>query len=111
MAPRRKRSLLRRLPRAPGAALLTPTASTQPRHQTLRPEERAPSRCRVMRPSPSPMERAPAVATFVCVVAAVVVWGAPFAWADGTPPPPTTTSDAPPPDPYKAPVQTTKPKP
>ena len=112
MAPRRRRSLLRRLPRALGAALLISTASTHTRHQTPRPEERAPARCKVRRPSPSPMERAPAVATLVCAVAAAVLWGAPLAWADGAPPPPpTTTSEAPPPDPYKAPVQTTKPKP
>jgi hypothetical protein len=57
------------------------------------------------------VERAPAVATFVCIVAAVVVCWAPLAWADEAPPPPTTTSDAPPPDPYKAPVHTTPPKP
>ncbi len=112
MAPRQRGSLLRRLPRAPGAALLPITASTRTRQQTPRPEERAPSRCKVRRPSPSPMERAPAVATFVCIVAAVVVWGAPLAWADVVPPPPpTTTSEDPPPDPYKAPVNTKKPKP
>jgi hypothetical protein len=111
MAPRRRRSLLRRLPRALGAALLTSMASTHTRHQTPRPEARAPSRCKARRPSPSPMERAPAVATLVYVVAAVVVWGAPLASADVVPPPPTTTSEAPPPDPYKAPVRTTKPKP
>jgi hypothetical protein len=111
MAPRRRRSLLRRLPRALGAALRPDTAWTRKRHQTPRPVQRAPSRCQARRPSPVPMERAPAVATLVFVVVVLGLWGgAALARADEVPPPTTTASDAPPPDPYKAPVKTTKPK-
>lgn len=113
MAPRRRRSLLRRLPRALGAALRPDTAWTRKRHQTPRPVQRAPSRCQARRPSPVPMERAPAVATFVCIVVVVfAAWGGvgSVARADDVPPPATTVPEAPPPDPYKAPVKTTKPK-
>jgi hypothetical protein len=111
MAPRRRRSLLRRLPRALGAALRPNTAWTRKRHQTPRPVQRAPSRCQARRPSPVPMERAPAVATLVFIVVVLGLWGgAALARADEVPPPTTTVSDAPPPDPYKAPVKTTKPK-
>ncbi len=110
MAPRRRRSLLRRQPRAPGAALQPNMASTRKRHQTPRPEQRAPSGCQARRPSPARTERAPAVATLVCV-AALGLWGGSAAQADEVPPPPTTTvPNAPPPDPYKAPPRPSKPK-
>jgi hypothetical protein len=111
MAPRRRRSLLRRLPRAFGAALPLDAAWTRKRHQTPRPVQRAPSRCQARRPSPAPMERAPAVATVVFIVVVLGLWGgAALARADEVPPPTTTVPDAPPPDPYKSPVKTTKPK-
>lgn len=111
MAPRRKRSLLRRLPRAFGAALRPTTAWTRKRHQTPRPVQRAPSGRQARRPSPAPTERAPAVATLLCIVVALGLWGgAGVARADEAPPPATTLPDAPPPDPYKAPVKTVKPK-
>ena len=112
MAPRRRRSLLRRQLGAPGAALQPNMASTRKRHQTPRPEQRAPSGCQARRPSPARKERAPAVATLVCIVVAFAAWGGPgsVARADDVPPPTTTVPEAPPPDPYKAPVKTTKPK-
>jgi hypothetical protein len=110
MAPRRRRSLLRRQPRALGAALRPDTASTRKRHQTPRPEQRAPSGCQARRPSPARTERAPAVATLLCV-AVLGLWGSSAARADEVPPPPATTvPDAPPPDPYKAPPRPSTPK-
>ena len=111
MAPRPKRSLLRRLPRAFGAALRPTTAWTRKRHQTPRPVQRAPSGHQARRPSPAPTERAPAVATLLCIVVVLGLWGgAAVARADEAPPPASTLPDAPPPDPYTAPVKTSKPK-
>jgi hypothetical protein len=111
-APRRRRSLLRRLRGTCGAALIaTPACNTLP-HRMQRPALRTIETSSALRPCLARQVRVPAVAVFVLSIVAAGLWVAP-ARGDETPapPPPTTTvPDAPPPDPYQAPARTVKPK-
>jgi len=122
VAPRRRRSLLRRLLGARGAALITTGGVvsvpdvTQMRHERQRPASRPRTPTWGGRPSPKGQVRVPAVASsrrlaVLCGIVATALACAGLAWAEETPPPPTTTTapDAPPPDPYAPPARA-KPK-
>jgi hypothetical protein len=130
--PRGTRSLLRRPVRGELSALATtpalrPEDRTRRRHESQRPDVRAPVLGQGRRPSPARRAAcAPAVASFpraakallACALVTGALWSVTAARADETPPPSptptTTTPDAPPPDPYKAPAksppQSSKPK-
>jgi hypothetical protein len=114
---RGKRSLLRRLLRAPGAALSLNTAANRglTRISASRDATAGQARSEALDREaaiPGASARAPAVATVVLLVALCCVASA---RADSVPPPATTptstTPDAPPPDPYKPPAPVSKPKP
>jgi hypothetical protein len=112
-APRRRRSLLRRLRGTCGAALIaTPARNTLP-SRMQRPALRPIETSSALRPCLARQVRVSAVAVFVFSIVAAGLWVAP-ARADETPAPPpvtTTVADAPPPDPYQAPARATKSKP
>jgi hypothetical protein len=114
---RGKRSLLRRLLRAPGAALSLNTAANRglTRISASRDATAGQARSEALDREaaiPGAGARAPAVATAIVMVALCCVASA---RADSVPPPATTptstTPDAPPPDPYKPPAPVSKPKP
>jgi hypothetical protein len=111
-APGGKRSLLRRLRGARGAALIATLARITSPHQMQRPALRPIETSSALRPCLARQVRVPAVAVFVFIIVAAGLWAAP-ARADETPTPPVTTTvpDAPPPDPYQAPTRATKSKP
>jgi hypothetical protein len=111
-APGGKRSLLRRLRGARGAALIATLARITSPHQMQRPALRPIETSSALRPCLARQVRVPAVAVFVFIIVAAGLWVAP-ARADETPAPPVTTTvpDAPPPDPYQAPTRATKSKP
>jgi hypothetical protein len=112
---RGKRSLLRRLPRALGAALCWNAAADRELAWISAPTDATAGQARSEAQDreaaiPAASARAAAVATAVLVAALCCV--APVR-ADSTPPPTTptsTTPDAPPPDPYKPPAPASKPK-
>jgi hypothetical protein len=114
VAPLKRRSLLRRLRGACGAAPPIPIDSRLTPHQMQRPVSRRHAQNRGVRPSPKRQVRVPAVAPkmlAVCSIVATALWCGTFARADEPVPPPTTTIDAPPPDPYSPPARAPKPRP
>lgn len=128
-APRGRGSLLRRLLRAPGAALMPePGVGTlcaaAPRQGATAGLAHADARCgqaaiacsagaRAGRCDPTRRLVCMAKVLAVCGIGAVALWSgvAPALADDVAPAPTTTTTDAPPPDPYKPPVRSVKPKP
>ncbi len=118
MAPRGRRSLLRRPRTGPWGRRVTSHGPwrTSVRRQTLRPRLRVrrAARCGKRQLAGARFGRCDRIgkALVVCGIGVAVVWsGAGSALADTTPPPTTTTSEAPPPDPYAPQVRTVKPKP
>ncbi len=117
MAPRGRRSLLRRPRTGPWGRRVTSHGPwrTSVRRQTLRPRLRVRrvARCGKRQLAGARFGRCDRIgkALVVCGIGVAVVWsGAGSALADTTPPPTTTTSEAPPPDPYAPQVRTVKPK-
>jgi hypothetical protein len=110
-APGGRRSLLRRLRGACGAALIATFARITSPHKMQRPALRPIETSSALRPCLARQVRVPAVAVFVFIIVAAGLWVAP-ARADETPTPPVTTTvpDAPPPDPYQAPTRAPKSK-
>ena len=114
-APRGRRSLLRRLPGAHGAALIGTLARNVISTRVCASNDATAGDARAdggygEAAIPGSKARAPAVATAVLVS---VLCCAPAALADATPPPttpPPTTPDAPPPDPYHPPAASPKPR-
>lgn len=128
MAPRGRRSLLRRLRRAHGAAPMGKRAvgrlcAAAPRQDATAGMSRAGAelgeaaiaRCAGARAGRCDSTNRALGTTKVlalCGLGAAVLWSgaAPAVADDATPPAATTTTDAPPPDPYKPPVRSVKPK-
>jgi len=114
-APRGRRSLLRRLPGAHGAALIGTLARNVISTRVCASQDATAGDARAdggygEAAIPGSKARAPAVAIAVLVS---VLCCAPAALADATPPPttpPPTTPDAPPPDPYHPPAASPKPR-
>jgi hypothetical protein len=114
-APRGRRSLLRRLLGAFGAALRATLARSSYSTRACASQDATAGHARAdggygKAAIPGSKARAPAVAVAVLVG---VLCCAPAALADATPPPttpPPTTPDAPPPDPYHPPAASPKPK-
>ena len=114
-APRGRRSLLRRLPGAHGAALIGTLARNVISTRVCASEDATAGDARAdggygEAAIPGSKARAPAVAIAVLVSALCC---APAVLADATPPPttpPPTTPDAPPPDPYHPPAASPKPR-
>lgn len=112
-----RRSLLRRLPGALGAALSLKTAATGKLTRKSASQDATAGLARAAgghgeAAIPASIARAPAVAALLLVAAMCCV--SPARADSGTPPtttPTSTTPDAPPPDPYKPPARTSTPKP